>query len=94
MDPFLSDRHAPWHPVDLSLFPLRPPPRRPSIITRSLTLARYATTPVYTEVQDLSHSARISIFDPKIHLAIYGSPLKRSIYLSKKEVRYSKEHVV
>ena len=26
MDPFLSDRHARWHPVDLSLFPLRPPP--------------------------------------------------------------------
>ena len=48
MDPFLSDRHARWHPVDLSLFPLRPPPRRPSIITRSLTLARYATTPVTT----------------------------------------------
>ena len=23
MDPFLSDRHARWHPVDLSLFPLR-----------------------------------------------------------------------
>ena len=56
MDPFLSDRHARWHPVDLSLFPLRPPPRRPSIITRSLTLARYATTPVYTEVQDLSNT--------------------------------------
>ena len=60
MDPFLSDRHARWHPVDLSLFPLRPPPRRPSIITRSLTLARYATTPVYTGVQDLSPSARSS----------------------------------
>ena len=52
MDPFLSDRHARWHPVDLSLFPLRPPPRRPSIITRSLTLARCAKTPVRTEVQD------------------------------------------
>ena len=29
MDPFLSDRHARWHPVDISLFPLRcyvPPP--------------------------------------------------------------------
>ena len=37
MDPFLSDRHARWHPVDLSLFPLRL-----SIITRSLTLARLA----------------------------------------------------
>ena len=42
MDPFLSDRHARWHPVDLSLFPLRRyvPPRRLSIITRSQTLTR------------------------------------------------------
>ena len=47
MDPFLSDRHARWHPVDLSLFPLRL-----SIITRSLTLARLTqTTPVRTVVQ-------------------------------------------
>ena len=41
MDPFLSDRHARWHPVDLSLFPLRL-----SIITRSLTLARLAAIPL------------------------------------------------
>ena len=46
MDPFLSDRHARWHPVDLSLFPLRPSPLRPSIITRSLTLARLTQTPL------------------------------------------------
>ena len=46
MDPFLSDRHARWHPVDLSLFPLRL-----SIITRSLTLARLTQTPVRTVVQ-------------------------------------------
>ena len=52
MDPFLSDRHARWHPVDLSLFPLRPSPLRPPIITRSLTLARCAKTPVRTEAQD------------------------------------------
>ena len=46
MDPFLSDRHARWHPVDLSLFPLRPSPLRPSIITRSLTLARLTAIPL------------------------------------------------
>ena len=37
MDPFLSDRHVRWHPVDLSLFPLRL-----SIITISLTFTRLA----------------------------------------------------
>ena len=31
MDPFLSDRHARWHPVDLSLFPLRPSPCVPPV---------------------------------------------------------------
>ena len=44
MDPFLSDRHARWHPVDLSLFPLRR-----SIITRSLTHPRATWIPFVLE---------------------------------------------
>ena len=59
MDPFLSDRHARWHPVGLSLFPLRPSPLRHSIITRSLTLApvRYDRG-CCTAIQDLDHTTR------------------------------------
>ena len=73
MDPFLSDRHARWRPVGLSLFPLRL-----SIITRSLTLARLTQTPVRTVVQGwTTPPARPSLFwllDARSSSAVKGSP--------------------
>ena len=51
MDPFLSDRHARWHPVDLSLFPLRryapPTPHRFYILHFMLRLAQEQYGPLF-----------------------------------------------
>ena len=73
MDPFLSDRHARWHPVDLSLFPLRL-----SIITRSLTLVRRTQTPLTRDLgpSDSTRSAGFLfwLLDARSSSAVKGSP--------------------
>ena len=78
MDPFLSDRHARWHPVGLSLFPLRPPPLRLSILTRSLTLPRLAGILLARDPgpHDSTRSAGFLfwLLDARSSSAVKGSP--------------------
>ena len=77
MDPFLSDRHARWHPVGLSLFPLRPSPLRPSIITRSLSSPRRTRTqllPGFGAGGSARSPGFVWLLDARSSSAVKGSP--------------------